>query len=83
MQEWERDRNERERIQILRDLKRSRDQEQQSAALRRLSGKPGVVGEFRGLAIRMALCGGILFLLAVIAGIFQLIAWVSRLFGAH
>ena len=76
MQEWERDRIEREKINILRQMKQSYDQERQSAAFRRLSGKPGIAGELQGMLIQNAIVGGIIVVMAMVAGILEIVEWV-------
>jgi len=83
MQEWESDRIERERMRILREMKQSYDQERRSAALRRLSGKPGIAGELEGLLIQNAIWGGILAVLAIVVGILKVAQWVLTLFNMH
>jgi len=77
MQEWERDRNERERMNILRDMKYSADQERQSRTLQRLSGKPGLRGELEGVVIQTMILAAILFVVFVFAGI----GWVLQHLG--
>ena len=77
MQEWERDRNERERMNILREMKSSADQERYSRALQSLSGKPGIRGTVEGIVIQNMIGAAIFFVVFVFAGV----GWVLEHVG--